>query len=410
MANCIYVGNAPAIAQVETLTFGGTWEATDLVIITFGTKIWSMAAGSTTIATITAAVEAAWNALAATDYPEFAEITADSTATTVTLTCDTKGRAIVPVATTTEANGDVADMQTLSQSTTTANSGPSDWNNAMNWSGGAVPVDTDSVYFDGAVCNVDVKYGLNQTGIQLAAMYFRNGWSGDLGLPERNTDGTEYDEYRLTSLTADITTIDCHSNSGRIKINGQAVQTAAAIHATGNSSESEVPAFQWFGTHASNTFTINGGSVGIAVRATQAATVLTLRQSGGVCVCGAGSTLTTVLKTAGTLTIEVATTAITNDAGDVTINGTGAHAAITNSGGTIKYNSSGTITAYTGNKTGAIDFDGRNVARTLTDATFNDAASMKDTNRTVTQTNVMVVYGTLGDRFKGRRSYSLKLT
>ncbi len=407
MANCTYVGNAAKVAQVITATPGGTWEIGDLVVVTFGTKIYTYAVTSATIATWVPLFVTAWNALSAANYPEFFEITASGT-TTIVLTCKTAGRRIAPVLTTTESDGSAADAQTLSQSTTTANSGPEDWDNAQNWSGGAVPVDTDVVYLDGAICNVDIKYGLNQTGIQLAALYVINEWSGQLGLPERNTDGSgEYDEYRTTELTADITTLDVHSSSGRIKINGQAVQCAATVRATGASDDTLLPALQWRGTHAANTLEVHAGSVGVALKATEAATIATLRQSGGSLVCSSGVTLTTVQKSGGTLTIESATTALTNDSGDVTINGSGAHAAITNSGGTCFYNSSGTITAYTGNKSSAISFDGRNVVRTLTNATLNDEASLVDSNRTVTHSNAVQVFGPVGTRVSARRQYNV---
>lgn len=409
MATVYFVGNAPLIAQVITLTLGGTWEVGDIIKFAFGNKTYSYPVTSTTISVITAALEAALQALSASDYPEFGEMTFDSTATTVTLTSNTKGREIPVVVTTTESNGDAADSQTLSQSTTTANSGPSDWNCAMNWSGGAVPVSTDDIILDGAICNASLLYGLDQNGIQLASLKAINGWSGALGLPERNEDATAYDEYRTTELKADITAIDIASASGRIKINGQAVQTAITVRSMGASLDA-LPAFQWRGTHADNTLTVLSGTVGVALKASETATVNTLRQSGGEITCSSGvGTFTSILKAAGTLTIESATTALVNDSGDVTINGSGAHAAITNNGGTINYNSSGTITAYTGNRQSVITFDGRNVARTMTNGTFNDEASLIDTNATVTHSNRPQFFGeNVIPRYQRKRQYNIE--
>lgn len=405
-----FVGNAPPIAQVITLTLGGTWEVGDLIVFTFGTKIWTYAVTSTTISAITAALDAAIDALAATDYPELYEMTAGNTATTVTLTSKVKGRAIAPVVTTTESNGGAADAQTLSQSTTTANSGPNDWSCAQNWSGGAVPVSTDDVILDGAICNEDLKYGLNQTAVALTSLKAINGWAGELGLPERNEDATAYDEYRTTELTADITAIDIDSTSGRIKINCQTAQTAVTVRGMGASVDDRLPALQWRGTHASNTVDVLSGTVGAALKAAETATINTLRQSGGDVICSSGvGTFTSIQKAGGTLTIESATTALVNDDGDVTINGSGAHTAITNNGGTINYNSSGTITTYTGNKQSVISFEGRNVARTVTNATFNDQASEFDRNGTVTHTNRPQFFGEdVVPRFRRKRQFNIE--
>jgi hypothetical protein len=412
VATVIYTGNASLTAQVITLTPGGTWEIGDLIVVTFGSKVWSYAVTSATVATFTPLFATAWNALAATEHPEFAEITASSTSTTITLTSDTKGMAISPVCTTTEANGDVADMQTLSQSTTTANVGPSDWTCTDNWSTRTVPVSTDDVIIDGAICNTDLLYNLDQNAVALTSLKIINGYTGKLGLAERNTTGTAYDEYRQTALKIGITTLDIDCNSGRIKIDGDTDQSAVTVRASGASSDAKVPAVEWIGSHASGTVNVLGGTVGIALRASQTATVLTLTQSGGDVKCGAGVTLGTVQKTGGTLTIlGGSTTAIVNDGGDVTIYGSGTHTAITNSGSKCNFNGTGTITAYTGNKSSSLTFDGLRATRTLTNGTFNDNASFQDSNRTVTHSNAMTVNGeTIGTRVKARRSFTVTPT
>lgn len=410
MATCTFVGNAIPIAQVITLTPGGTWEVGDLITIAFGAKTRSYAVTSTVIATFVPLFVTDWNALAASEYPEFAEITASGTSTII-LTCDTKGKSIPLVATTTESNGAAADSQTLSQSTTTAATGPNVYDSVANWSGGAVPVNSDDIIVDGAICNKDILYNLDQSAVTAATFRVINGYTGKIGLPERNTDNsTDYDEYRPTELKIGATVLDISCNSGRIKIDNSSIATAATIRTTGNSSDTTVPAVQWRGTHASNTLAVEGGTVGVALLAGHTAVAATVRQSGGVVVMSSGVTLTTVTKAGGTLTIESATTSLTNDAGDVTIKGSGAHAAITNSGGTVYYESSGTITAYTGNNTGAISFDRRNVARTLTAATLNDTASFTDKNRTVTHSAAMAVNGPIANRVTGRRSYTVTPT
>ncbi len=136
----VWKGDAAAVAQVTTLTVGGTIEAGDLFKVTIGDKTLTVAAANTTAADVADQIVAAWNALTATTHPEFAEITAaEGSGGTLTLTADTAGKPFTVTPTTTEANGGAADDQTFTQAATTASSGPNHWDTAANWSGGAVP-------------------------------------------------------------------------------------------------------------------------------------------------------------------------------------------------------------------------------------------------------------------------------
>src|SRR5262245_15616418 len=85
-----WLGRAPAVAQVRTWTFAGVWVIGDLITFTYGSRSWSYAITSATIATFLPLLDAAYDALDAGQYPEFAEQTAGSTATTLTLTADTR--------------------------------------------------------------------------------------------------------------------------------------------------------------------------------------------------------------------------------------------------------------------------------------------------------------------------------
>lgn len=413
MATIIFTGSAVPVAQVSTIALTDTWESGDKIHVDFGSVRWTYTTASATKSTIATAFASAWNALSATTYPQFAEITAAGNGDNITLTADTAGRAFSCSVSTTEGDGSAADGQTIGLTVTTANAGPNDASSTDNYSTRTVPTTGDDLIFDGAVCNEDLLYNLDtMSGDTLASLKVINRYSGKIGLPERNTDHTtDYDECRPTFLTVGITSLDVDCASGRIKINGEAVQTAATVRSTGSSSESTVPAIQWLGSNASNTLTVIGGTVGVAILGGQTATVATLRQSGGTLTCGSGTTLTTIQKAGGTLTIESATTTLVNDGGDVTINGSGAHASITSAGGTCYYSTSGTLTAYIGYRTSLLSCDKRNVARTITNATFYDQAGFIDSNRTVTHTNPMTFYGdTIGTRVKARRSFTVTPT
>ena len=72
-------------------------------------------AGSTTITTIIDTLVTAWNALSSTAYPEFAEITASRSSSSLVLTMDSTnaGRPFTCTVSTTETGGGAADSQTI---------------------------------------------------------------------------------------------------------------------------------------------------------------------------------------------------------------------------------------------------------------------------------------------------------
>ena len=70
MATVRWRGDAPAISQIQSWSFGGTWESSDLIRVTIGGKTKDFTAGSTTTATVVANFVSAWNALSAATWPE----------------------------------------------------------------------------------------------------------------------------------------------------------------------------------------------------------------------------------------------------------------------------------------------------------------------------------------------------
>lgn len=55
------------------------------------------------------------------------------------------------------------------------------WANTANWSGGAVPVDTDTIVI--ATGNKDIASGMDQSAVDPAAVYFGEDFSGTVGTP-----------------------------------------------------------------------------------------------------------------------------------------------------------------------------------------------------------------------------------
>ncbi len=362
MSTIRFIGTAPTIAQVDTLTIGGTIEVGDLFLAKLG-KTLSYSATSTTAATDATGFAAAWNALSSTVYPEFGEITAAATAGgALTLTGDTAGVGLEVTATTTESDGSAADAQTFVRTATTAVSGPNVYSTAANWSAGAAPVAGDTVHIDSG--DIDILYGLSNAGATLAALHIWQLYTGDIGLPKINDSG-DYPEYRTDYLAIDATLVYIGNGpgrgSGRIKLNNGTVQTAVTVYNTGRATEPGLEAFWWKGTHASNTMIEMGAaSVGVAVFGGEVATIATLTTNDSCKVrCGIGTTLTTVNANGGTLDVYSNVTTLTVYDGVVNVQGTAAISQLYVYGGRVNYNSTGTLGGNTVvGERGYLDFAG----------------------------------------------------
>ena len=213
------------MAQVQTNTFAVTWIVGETVTFQIGQSIYTYTITSTVIATFLPLLAAALNALNATVYPEFGpkEIVWTNTATTLVATAGTPGKPFTITISTNSASG------TITPAATTASAGPFHWDTPANWSTGAIPVSTDTptLYREGAW----IKYGFAQSAVTLASLQcvatnFR------IGLPQTNTDGTPYPEYRSLYLNIGVTSGYLWVSSGTFQINtGNQVNTPTTIAA-----------------------------------------------------------------------------------------------------------------------------------------------------------------------------------
>jgi hypothetical protein len=371
-------GDAPAIAQVTAWVFGGTWEANDIVNVTINGKVVSVVTGSTVIATL---LDTLVTALNASTIPEFAEITWSRSTSTLVATADTAGKPFTATASTTETGGTTADDQTIDGSDTSAGTdstvctGPNWWSNAANWSGAAVPVSTDDVFIDEG--SSDIKYGLAQSAVTLTSLTIDQKYTGKIGLPVLNADGsTSYFEYRATYLAISATTLNIGrgdgSGSGRIKIDtGSNASTLNLLNA-GTAAEQGRAAVIWKGAHASNVLNVTKGTLDVAPFPGEVATVPVLRvgystnQNGDSTVrCYSGVTLTTITQTGGTLQIDGAATTINQSAGELIILN-GAVTTLNVDGGACRYRSAGTITTLRVGTNATADYTQNNRPRTIT--------------------------------------------
>jgi hypothetical protein len=215
----------------------------------------------------------------------------------------------------------------------------------------------DNVVIDRA--NVQIYWGLGQSAVLLASLTVNtpaNDQAFVLGLPKTNTgSGTPYPEYRPDYLQIGATVASITTLGGRTKVAFGTAATTCTVYTVGSTKESGIPACLLNGPtgNASNVFNVLRGVVGAAFfggETLQGALNqgrLTSNNDSQV-VLGSGYTISTIVKTAGTLTVNSAVgTSAQVGGGSTTINGTGAVAQLNgggpNGGDAIAYNTSGAL-------------------------------------------------------------------
>lgn len=366
MATLRWLGASLPVADVWRVVVAGTWATNDTVTLTVGYRSIVVTVGATTTtASIASSLVAAWNGSAysgdatfsatGNNVPEFAEATAviGSTTSTVNVTMNTSGVPLGFSCTKSSTSG------TVTVTNPTVATGPNYWSDSKNWSTGSAPVDGDTVYIDNNA--TDILYGLAQSAVQPAAVYIGQSYTGSIGLPETNANGG-YQEYRKTYLELGPATLvvgrGAGNGSGRIKINTGTDVCAATVENTGSSLDT-LPALLLKGTNASNSLVMNGGSVGVAVFGGEAATLATVKLSGGALTTGSGATLSgTLTVTGGSWLVNSNVATLNVFGGTVQTAGTAAVGAATVEGGVLAHYSTGDLCssgATTVEGTGVID-------------------------------------------------------
>ena len=259
---------------------------------------------------------------------------------------------------------------------TTVNCGPNDVSTPANWSTGSVPVSSDTVYID--LSSVSLLYNLGAlSGVTLTSLNVAASFAGAIGLPETNANG--YEEYRQRYLQVGATTCLLGYGEGdgatTLNLDFGSVQTACVVEQTGTSDVNGLETAQLKGSHASNVFTVNRGTVAIAgygSDAGQHASVLNVNyvtdQNGDATVrTGAGLAVTTLNANGGTTTCWNAPTTLNQEGGTVTLQNGNATTIIVDAG-TLFYTGVGTLTTITVGNQGTVDFTQDPRSRTITNA------------------------------------------
>jgi hypothetical protein len=344
-----WLGGAPNLAQVQTVTIG-VYDVTTTYKVTIGSQTISQIGTGGTAATTAAALVAL---LQASTIQMFKEITWTINSNVITGTAATAGYPFTVNVVTSGGTG------TISTSITTANSGPNDASVTANWSLGVLPVNGDDIYFDQG--SYDVLYGLNQSSVTPNSINIYPGFSGKIGLPKINSVNVSatYYEYRPDYLQYGATTVLVNNGSGagRIKLDNGSTAVTWNVLGTGNRAESSVPTLLLKGSNSANVLNQSKGDVALAWFVGETTGLGTLNvgyqtsiQNDSKLWCGPDVTFTNcaIVQTGGTLAINStisSTGSVLMYNGTLTF-GTGTTAGIaqlTGLGGTLIYNGSGTL-------------------------------------------------------------------
>lgn len=326
MANQILLGSAAAIAQVTSLTVGGTPASGNTYSVTMGfgagKTVTYTATGTDTNTTIATGLQ---KFLAASLFPEFLEEAwTNPSAAVIYATALVAG---MPFTLTTATTG--TGSPTLAQATVTANSGPSDVSIASNWSTGSLPVTGDVLYFQNL--NVPALYNLQALAAITPANIFGDGsMTAAIGLPVNNPNGYREYRQRFFQFTGCSGVVEIGlgqgQGSGKVQFDFQSGNFTANVYKSATSSETGMPAVQLKGGSSSTAINHNKGTLGIALLAGETATVPTLNvdyvsnQAGDAQVwTGPGCTLTTVNMNGGQLNSRCAVPTLNSTGGTATV-------------------------------------------------------------------------------------------
>ncbi|HEX4132484.1 MAG TPA: hypothetical protein VHZ24_20805 [Pirellulales bacterium] len=358
MATVRFTGNAQAVAQIETLTVGGTIEAGDLFIMTINGKSLVVVAPDTDASDTAAAIANAWCACTIAEFREAAAVATDAT---IALTAKTAGNPFLVSVGTVEADGTPADDQTFTQATTVPSAGPNDWSQPANWSNGSTPVSGDDVYLDQS--DIDVLYGLDQHSVSLNSLQIAANFSGQVGLPDANELYVEYRDRTLRIGAANVV-IGAGPGSGsqRLRLDTGDGATTVSVVNTGTPLDNDSPALLWIGSNAANVLDVSRGSVGVALAPGETAQVSaqvgshSMNSDGDADVrFGPGVTFGGLKQNGGRVEINSDIELIEKTNGELTVSA-GAITTLKNFGGTLFYNSSSALGIATIGGRGRLDF------------------------------------------------------
>jgi hypothetical protein len=382
MPTKIWVGGSAAIADEYRLTpaavaVGATFTAT---VNGKSVTYTAPASPAPTVATVTSGLAAA---LGASAEPEFREFVFTDAQTYVRAVGPADG---TPVVITSSATGGA----TLTTSHPTTAVSPNDWGVAANWDGGALPVAGDAVVIDNSP--VSIRFGLDQSGVALASVTTGAGFTGEIGLPDRNR--ADYDEWRRTYLKLNCATLNSGAGAGPgsslIRLESSVAATLNVFR-TGAPRVEGQPALYWKGSAAS-TVNVVSGYVGVAAAPGETATLTKLRVGGGETadanvVGGQELQLENLELDGGTVALKNSVMTVRQLKGTLVMTGQGTAQTLAIDGGTVYWESAGLISVLLVAAGGVCDFTRDLRPRIVINCTIQRQDCLNDDFGTVTWQN-----------------------
>lgn len=381
MATKVWLGGAVDIAQVDTVTIGGTWAQGDTVTLTIGSNDLTVTVGSSTATSSVASIlSAAVNASSKTDnlqgdetrnvggqqIPEFTEVTGSASGSVVTIEADTRGIPFTLSESVSSSSG------TAEATTDTSSTGANHFDNADNWSTGTVPTHSDDIVFQSN--EIDCLYGLDQTATSNVTLQVDASYTGNIGLPEYNDTG--YDEYRESHLKIQFSNAErsivigegVGGGSSRIRLRADSSSNPKVLIAlTGVAAANSLGAVDIVGGGSDMEVSIRQGSLSLSANSADSTAVKKLEvthttQVGGdaIVFIGNNASVNELDKSGGQVTFintksSSTVSTLTNRAGLVEFNGAGQVTTLKIEGGELRYHSTGTVTNTTLDGSGVID-------------------------------------------------------
>jgi hypothetical protein len=272
--------------------------------------------------------------------------------------------------------------------------GGSDWNDTTNWSGGAVPVNSDVVYIDRTSDSITTN--LNQSAVTLNGLFITSNFTGTIGNAPDATD--EFLQIAVSSASGNVVIGEGDGNgSARLNLDFGTTATNIDIRNTQTTGTDDPKApLRIKCDNSSCAIQVNGDNANVAFNDDAD---LSSKDMGAVTVfnassvyLGPGSVYTTFDQLAGNVLIDEAQGTHTIQSGTLQLEGTTAITAITQTGGTVIQNSTGTITTYTA-RGGTLDLQQSAFARTITTLTKSPGFVLRyDDNVTITNDNLDTAY------------------
>tara|TARA_R110002020_G_scaffold179804_2_gene373536 strand:- start:10713 stop:11528 length:816 start_codon:yes stop_codon:yes gene_type:complete len=233
-----------------------------------------------------------------------------------------------------------------------------DFSVAGNWLSGSAPVAADNLFFI-ADYNVDLTAGLDQTAVTYGKLIVEAGYTGKIGT-------------KIAYLQIPCTDVD-FKGSGESYID---VSTSAIdIRVDGTGPAPTGKSGLYLKGSAIDEINVISGSVGVASKAGETATVTTIVLNGGAVVVGDGCTLTNATVYSGQLNSQASVTTLKIYNGSSVLVEAAAVTTLSLFNGSHTHNGTGTI-ATANIEGGTLDLFRSGLARTITTLNLNPGGNV----------------------------------